>query len=193
MITLIIIPGLGDDARYTKFLMRSWEIKYGIRPQVITFGWKGSKTDFAAKYKKMNEKVDEIVKKAEDVSILGISAGASAALNIFYQRPDKIRHMISVCGRLRDPNIGKMWNHKESDLGVFEESIKLCEQNLEKLNKNDKKRILTVRPFFDDIVPVRTMTIDGAVNKRINAFQHMISINLAMTLYSKTIADIIKS
>ncbi|GEM_PF-3098870 len=36
------------------------------------------------------------------------------------------------------------------------------------------------------------MIIDGAVNNKISAAQHMLSISLAMSLYSKTITDFLK-
>ena len=140
----------------------------------------------------MEEYVDDFIKENNNVSILGISAGGSAVINLFFKRKDKIKHTVVVCGRLRDSNVRKMWYLRAEDLGVFEESIKLCEKNINQLSEEDKKRILTIRPFYDDIVPVKTMTIDGAVNKRINSIQHMVSIFLAMTLYSKLIAKFIK-
>ena len=132
MQNLIIIPGLGDDARWTKFLTRKWEKQYDIKPQIITFGWKGERKDFSTRFENMNSKVDDFIQTENNVSILGISAGASAALNIIYPRRDKIKHMVSVCGRLRDSNIGKMWNHRANDLGVFKESIELCEETIKK-------------------------------------------------------------
>lgn len=192
MQNLLIIPGLGDDVRYTKFLTRDWEEKYSIKPHIVAFGWSGESSEFPDRFKKMEKYVDDYIKENNNVSVLGISAGGSAVINLFSRRKDKLKHAVVVCGRLHDSNVRKMWNHRAEDLGVFEESIKLCEKNLESLSDKDKERILTIRPFYDDIVPVRTMTIDGARNIRINSVQHMISIYLAMTLYSKTIANFLK-
>lgn len=189
---LIIIPGLGDDVRYTKFLTRNWEKKYNIRPHVVAFGWSGDAQKFQERYEKVEKYMDEFLENNKNVSILGISAGGSAVINLFYPRRDKIKKLVTVCGRVRDPNVRKMWNHKPEVLGVYQESVKLCEKNLDKLTLDDKKRILTISPFYDEVVPLRTMTIEGANNEKVFAAQHMVSIALSMSLYSKTIVDFLK-
>ena len=193
MQNLLIIPGLGDDVRYTKFLTGNWEKKYNIKSHVVAFGWWGDSNKFNERFEKMKKYLDDFIEKNENVSILGISAGGSAAINLFSQKKDKLRYAVIVCGRLHDSNLRSMWYLRKKDLGVFEESIKLCEKNIDQLSEGDKKRILTIRPLYDEIVPVRTMTIKGAENKRINSVQHMVSISLALTLYSGIIAKFLKS
>lgn len=193
MENLLIIPGFADDVKYTKFQTRNWEKKYNIKPHVVAFVWNGDSDKFPGRLKKMEEYVDDFIKENNNVSVLGISAGGSAAINLFSKRKDKIKRAVAVCGRLHDPNLRDMWYLKAKNLGVFEESVKLCEKNINQFSKDDNKKILTIRPFYDDIVPVRTMTIEGANNKRVFAIQHMISIYLSMTWYSRTIADFLKT
>lgn len=188
---LVIIPGLGDNDDYVRFLTRSWERKYDIKTHVIAFGWKGKANEFEDHLNKLRRYIDNLLKQNGDVSILGISAGASAAINLFSARKHKINKVISVCGRLRDQNVKQRFYYPKMQLDIFKKSLNLCEINQEKLTKEDKERILTIRPFYDDVVPVRTMTIDGAVNRKIFAAQHGISIYLAMTLYSKTIVKLL--
>lgn len=191
MQNLFIIPGIGYTVDWIKFLTRNWEKKYGIEPHVVDFNWMADSEKFPGRFERMGKYLDEDMKDGRDISLLGISAGGSAVINLFYPRRNKIKKVVTVCGRVRDPNVRKMWNHKPEVLGVYQESVKLCEKNLDKLTPDDKKRILTIRPFYDEVVPVRTMIIDGANNQRINAAQHMISISLAMTLFSGRISKFV--
>lgn len=191
MKNLIIIPGLGDDARYTKFLTRNWEKKYGIKITVMTFGWTGEANKFQERFDVIDEKINKFLQENKNVSLLGISAGGSAVINLYTKNKDKIERVICVCGRLKDPDIGKMWNHRKKDLGIFTQSVRFAEENTCKLDKKDLDKFLTIRPFYDDVVPVRTMTLNGAKNKKVNSIQHMISIFLIMTFYSKISAEFI--
>lgn len=193
MKNLIIIPGLGDDARYTKFLTRGWEKKYGIKITVMTFGWNGESDEFQERLDAIDKKIKEFLQENKNVSLLGISAGGGAVINLYSKNKDKIEKVICVCGRLSDPNIGKMWNHRKKDLGIFIESVRLAEENTGKLDKKELEKFLTIRPVYDDVVPVRTMTLDGAKNKKVKAVQHMISIFLIMTFYSRISAKFINS
>ncbi len=114
MHNLLIIPGLGDDVRWVNFEVRNWEKKYNIKPHVIAFGWKGEAKEFKDKFEKILNHVDELLKEKNDVSVLGISAGGSAAVNIFSARKNKIKHAVSVCGRVNDVNIKPSWRNKEN-------------------------------------------------------------------------------
>ena len=45
------------------------------------------------------------------------------------------------------------------------------------------------KSLFDELVPVTTLTIAGATNRRILAVEHMVSIYLALSLYARLIVD----
>jgi hypothetical protein len=193
MIDLIIIPGLADDVKYTKFLVRNWESKYNVRLHVISFGWNGGINEFDNKFKLFLEKVDEIINNGNKISIIGISAGASVAINTFYLRKDRINKAISVCGRLRDQNVKQRFYYPKEKLNIFKESILLCEKTLSNLTNEDRKRLLYFLPLFDDVVPVKTMEIKGASSKKIYSIQHMFNILYTIRIYSKFIIDFISS
>lgn len=193
MQNLFIIPGIGYTVDWIKFLTRNWERKYGIEPHVVDFNWMADSEKFPGRFERMGKYLDEDMKDGREISLLGISAGGSAVINLFYPRRNKIKKVVTICGRVRDPNVRKMWNHKPEVLGVYEESVKLCEKNLDKLSDEYKEKIMTVRPYFDEVVPLRTMTIEGARNERVNSAQHMVSIALSMSLYSKIIVDFLKN
>ena len=53
----------------------------------------------------------------------------------------------------------------------------------------DRKKILTVRPFFgDELVPADTVVIQGALNKTVPMGEHVLSIATALILYRPVIA-----
>jgi hypothetical protein len=193
MTNLLIIPGLGDDVNWTKFLTRNWEKNYGIKIHVIAFGWEGDASKFQSRFNAMEKNLDALLEKEENVSLLGISAGGSAVINLYFKKRTKVKKVVTVCGRLNDVNIKPSWKNNAESYRILKHSIKLCEENTNKLINEDKKRILTIRPYYDDIVPVRTMIINGALNEKIYSVQHMISIALGLTFYSKKIADFLKS
>lgn len=187
---LVIIPGLGDDTKFLQFVTRNWQKKYGIIPHVISFGWKGKTALFTARLENLYDIVQSLLQKGHTVSLLGTSAGGSAAINIYSKFPE-ISYVINVCGRLRKgidvyPSLEQATKHHP----IFTESILACENTIDRLISTDKDKIL-MRPLYDEIVPVSTMTIAGVTNKRIIAVEHVASMFIAMTLYAKSISSFI--
>jgi len=122
-------------------------------------------------------------------AFLGTSAGASAVLNAFFARRDDIRSVVSVCGRLRAgdgvyPSLDQSRNRL-----LFKPSVLCCDEGISRLTPADTAKILTIRPLFDELVPVTTMTIAGATNRRILAVEHMVGIYLALSVYARLIVD----
>ena len=65
-------------------------------------------------------------------------------------------------------------------------------QKLEKtLTISERKKIMTLRPLFDEVVPPFTVPIKGAKNKITFSLEHSLSIALNMTLFKKQIIDFI--
>ncbi|GEM_PF-2809248 len=140
---LVIIPGISDSTKKLTLITKNWDKTYNIKPHIVKFGWQGNDKNLNSRLKIIGKYIDNLLEEGKEVSLLGTSAGGSAVINLFYPRTDKIKKVITICGRVRDPNVRKMWNHKPQDLGVYEESVKLSEKNLKKLDPQDKERILT--------------------------------------------------
>ena len=188
---LIIIPGLTDGISKLTSITKGWEEKHGISPHIIKFGWQGVDKDLNSRLKIIGENIDDILKEEKDVSLLGTSAGGSAVINLFYPRRKKINKVINVCGR-----VSKVENIKpvfKNDMTLFKNSVIKCEKIIKKLSVEDKEKILTIRPVYDEVVSTKDMIITGTTNKRIISAEHILSIKLAMTLYSKIIVDFLKT
>jgi len=171
------------------WLTRDWDERYGLTPHVVRFGWRGQVDDFAPRLGRLGDYIDGLVAAGGQVSLLGTSAGASAVLNAFFARRDDIRSVVSVCGRLRAgdgvyPSLDQSRNRH-----LFKPSVLGCDEGISRLTPADKAKILTIRPLFDELVPVTTMTIAGATNRRILAVEHMVGIYLALSVYARLIVD----
>ena len=63
----------------------------------------------------------------------------------------------------------------------------MFEKNEPKLSREDRKKIMTVRALFDELVPDETSWIKGATNKKINSVEHMFSIWIGLSFYKPLI------
>ena len=97
---VIIIPGLGDETRIPKFLTSHWR-SYGLEPVVFAMGWRDGEESFRLKLLRLVKLIDGFVRNGDRVSLVGTSAGGSAALNTYMERKNKIHRVITVCSRLR--------------------------------------------------------------------------------------------
>lgn len=192
--SVIIIPGLGDRTRMLAWTVNHWRC-YGLDPIVYSVGWRDGEDSFRPKVKRLIELIDELVKKGNRVSLVGTSAGGSAAINAFVKRKRTIHRVITVCSRLRvGPTMGlRCFVSKTKSSPAFGESVRLCESGIRNLSTADRRKIMTVRAMFgDELVPPETTIIDGALNIEIPTGEHMFSIGVALTVFSKSLISFLK-
>ena len=188
---VIIIPGLGNNVDLHILASNRW-IRFGIIPHVFDAKWKTEEKGFSEKFERALRLVDSLANKNSKISIVGNSAGSSFALNLFGKRRRQISRVIINCGRVRDGDWPWFtFDQATASSPSFKESV-LMSQKLEKtLTISDRKKILTLRPLFDQVVPPSTVPIKGAVNKITYSLEHSLSIALNMTLFKKQIIDFI--
>lgn len=187
---VVFVPGLGDNYSFFKWAMKNWE-KDRLTIYFHKVGWRQNKTFD----KPLNEllKVIDVLSKKGYVSLIGSSAGGSAVINAFARRKTKVKKVINVCGRLRSgTNVFPTLSIASFGYPAFKESVLLCEQEQENLTKKDRKKIMTVRAFFDETVPASTTVLDGAINTKIASVHHLLSMTLALSLYKKPLIQFLK-
>ena len=191
---VIIIPGLGDGVRKMEWATRFWK-NHGLEPIVYSMEWRNSQQLFDQKLNKLLVLIDQFATQGHDISLVGTSAGGSAALNAFMQRKQVIAHVINVCGRLRVGTHTGIHSFEARTVSspAFAESVKLCEQGLKTSTPDERKKIMTVRPMFgDEVVPANTVPVEGAQNITIPSGEHVVTIALALTVFAKRIISFIK-
>ncbi len=185
---VLIVPGLGDRTNWLEWMARDWAQKYGINLQPHVMPWSGNEQTFQPKLERFLTRIDSLTKEGRRVSLIGTSAGGSAVINAFTQRQNDLHKVVNVCGRLRTGGVAyPPLEHVAEKHPAFMESLYMLEEAEKSLDYDARQNILTVRPLFDEVVPVSTMTVEGACNVQIISVEHMINIATAMTIYSGNI------
>ncbi len=187
---ILVLAGTNDQRgkNTIELATRHWR-SHGIDVTAYNVGWKDGSKDIAPKLAEIEKLVDELAEKGP-VSIIGISAGASAAFNTFLKKPDVIEKVVGVCGRIRggETEWGANLNSR-----TFHQSVLLFENQQAQIPDELKKRMMTVSARFgDELVPNGTSHLEGAKNITIPTKMHGLSIILALTLFKKPIIDFIK-
>ncbi len=193
---IIYVPGLKDHTFIKKALLRLLPLFF--RPQdftihIIAPNWENGEK-FAPKLKLITDEIDQLVKQGHMVSLIGQSAGGSAVLNAFCLRRKVITGVINNTGRLKTgvkvkPSL--KWAARNSV--AFKESVLLFEKNESSLTKLDRKKILTLKPIWDEIVPKPTVSLIGATNLTLPVFEHGLGGVLIETLFSPLIVKFLRS
>jgi hypothetical protein len=192
---LLVIPGLGDDkalqTRLLEHALSGWQ-KHAVYPEIYLMRWHDTKKTFEQKLTGLLAKIDTYSDAKETVSLMGMSAGASAALNAFILRRTTVYKCISASGRLRGGSYTdfRSLDQRSATSPAFKESVLQFEKSEPLLKPAERKRILTVRARFgDELVPGDTATIPGAHNIQIPTAEHLLTGALTVSLFSKLVID----
>lgn len=189
---VVIIPGLGNEIQKHIWASDRWR-KSGIVPHVFDAKWKTEEKGFMQKLDDALELVDSLIATGKRVSIIGNSAGSSFAINILGERREKIHRVVINCGRVRTGDWPWFtFNQATTSSPSFRESVLRSEKIISELPMAERKKILTLRPLFDEVVPPWTVSIEGAINKITPSIEHVVSIALNMTLLSGRIIKFLR-
>jgi hypothetical protein len=189
----IFIPGLGDKVKAMESATSHW-LDHGLEPLVHCMHWRDGEP-FQPKLLQLLKIIDELKNQDATVSVIGTSAGGSAAVNAFMQRSAKIHRAINVCGRVRvGPTTGfRSFAAKTKTSPAFAESVVQCERDQKLLSIDNAKKIMTVRPLFgDELVPAETVSLIGAKNITVPSIEHGLSIGAALTIFSGALIEFLQ-
>ncbi len=188
---VVIIPELGNEVEKHIWVSHGWR-KFGVTPHVFDAAWGIEERGLQPKLCRALELVDRLTDAGQNVSLVGNSAGSSLALNIFGERKNKIHRVIINCGRIRTGDWPWFtFAQATSSSPSFKESVLKAEQLESKLTMTERQKIMTIRPFFDEVVPPTTVAIYKASNIVIPSVEHVVSIAAAMLFPSKMIKFIL--
>jgi pimeloyl-ACP methyl ester carboxylesterase len=186
---VIYLPGIGDHRpRGQDAIIKKWKL-YGLNAHYFFINWI-DKEPFAPKLKRMVELVDDLAAKGHTVSLVGISAGASAAVNVYCERPDKISGVVFICGKLTGSR--KINPNYYRNNPAFYDSLEQAQKSLEKLSADDKKKMLSLHAIFDEVVYTRYTKVPGIASRTVPSFLHIPTIFLAITIYKNLTINFLK-
>ena len=187
-LSVIYIPGLGDNVSLGQpVILSGWRL-FGLKIHYFPLGW-GDKEKFGPKLQRLLNKVDQLQKQGNKVSLVGVSAGASAVLNAYANRKN-LTAVVCIVGKINHPEtIGPQ---RYIDNPAFKDSILMVKGSLAKLGRHERSRIMSIHPLTDETVPVADTIIPGAFEVITPTNGHVFSIFYTIVFKSRTIAKFLK-
>lgn len=186
---VIYVPGLGDSRPYGQpLLINLWRL-YGLSPHYHAVGWADGES-FTPKLQRLSEQIDKLKTPDNKVSLVGVSAGASAVLTAYSISPDKINGVVCISGKIQNSNNVAELVYLRNP--AFREAMASLPGVLARLGSNERKRIMSIHPVRDQTVPPADTIITGALEKQIRASGHVQSIFYSLLFCGLSIASFLK-
>lgn len=180
---VIIVPGLGDNLTNIGLATKFW-CWLGLQPVVFDSRWRDPEENLTTKLKRLTTVIDRQNELGKKVSLVGTSAGASLAMNAFLMRRESVNKVVSVCGRL------KAGSAEEISPPAFGQSVASFEEKEKSLTAYDRAKMMTISAKFgDQLVPAKTSVIEGVINTKVPTPEHVFSIAMSLTLFSRPIIN----
>lgn len=176
---IIYIPGLGDTKiRGQQLAVRLWRT-YGVYGHCHPVIWSDDES-FDNKLAGVLREIDELNGQGHIVSLMGASAGASMALHAYAARKETVSGVVLVCGELADATtINPDYFEKNP---AFQDSMERLPKTLQQLTPDDRLRIMSLHPIYDETVPIKDTYLDGARMYTSISFGHAVTIGFTLTL-----------
>jgi pimeloyl-ACP methyl ester carboxylesterase len=182
---IIYIPGIGDHKTYGQNIgIQIWRI-FGFAPHYFALGW-ATKDGFEAKLNRLLAEVDSLAQDGNKVSLVGVSAGASAVLAAYAKRPGLSR-IVCICGKIQNPQTVKPATYLNNP--DFKESMSRVDSSLKQLKQQGLlKNIMSIHPLRDKTVPLADTKIAGGVEKTVPGWSHSTGILVGVIIGAPIIA-----
>lgn len=182
---IIYIPGLGDHNLHgQRMVVRLWR-RPGVYTEVCQMNW-SDKQPFQPKLQKILDRIDTLTKQGDLVSLVGVSAGANAAVHAFARRPDGINKLVIICGAIQHPEeVGEDTKHENP--AFWQSMVALHEGVLDGLTHEQRQRIVSFVPRSDETVNPKNMRINGITYQSLPTHGHARSIIYAITVGARRV------
>lgn len=193
----IYVPGLNDQYWLNLFLVsllpKFWKY-FGVKTHIFLPRWKSDES-YEAKENRLLVLVDSLLRQKISLFLIGQSAGGSIVLNVFSKRKDSVIGVINVAGRLRrGVQVFPSLLRASRSSFAFQTSVEMCEDVAQKgCTIDDRKRMMTIRPLWDEVVPSSTVTIPGARNYIAPLFEHTLGGCGILLFYSSRLFSFIQN
>ncbi|MGH7196173.1 MAG: hypothetical protein ACREGJ_00185 [Candidatus Saccharimonadales bacterium] len=177
---LVIIPGLGDRGWLYCFIKPIWAL-FGYKVHIFVFGWNDERAAFKEAQNRLNTSIKGL---GDEVYLIGVSAGGTAAVNALAAHPTSITKLATVCTPYQQ--VPGLKNE------LLAQSINRTARNLAHMDSKTKAKILSVHGLYDQAVPVKYSEPDGIQRKSLLAIGHGLAVALALSVYSRSIRLFLK-
>jgi hypothetical protein len=186
---VIYVTGLGDrqitSQQKAVGLWRLW----GAETEICQMDW-GDKQPWQPKFDKLLGMIDLAAKAGKPVGLVGVSAGASAAVNAYAARKDAVTGLVCLCGKVNRPDTVHSYHNEHNP--AFVTSIHDCQKALKSLTHNSRKHIMSRYAFRDSYLSREDSYIAGAKNRIAPTIGHSFSIAVQITLGAPSLLSFLK-
>ncbi|MEO8105088.1 MAG: hypothetical protein ABI602_02005, partial [Candidatus Saccharibacteria bacterium] len=155
---IIYLPGIGDDWwGVQSLIVKFWRL-YGVHGHCHPLPWAGP-GEYGDKMTAVLAEIDTLAAAGHLVSLVGASAGATAALNAYVVRRSTVHGVVFISAKLNHPETvspGLLQRNPS-----FEVALAAAHANLTSLSAADKKRFHLFYSERDSYVPHRDSFIFG--------------------------------
>lgn len=179
MLHIIYIPGLGDEVepRGQLWAVARWH-RYSVEAELFRMRW-GDREAWQPKFDRLLARIDDVIAEGKDVGLVAASAGASAAINAFAARKNKIVGVVLIAAKVNRPEAIHQLHYTKNP--AMPESVKQCVESLKTLGPDDRHRILSRYGLFDEVVKKADSYIPGAHNRTEPSIGHFFNIATQLT------------
>lgn len=144
---------------------------------------------YQAKYNQIIAAISAAKEQGYSVSLVGESAGASMAMNVF-SRDDSLYRFVSLCGvNTLHASISPRILAKSP---AFKESLSYLAASQRVAVGRRPENIISIAALSDSVVSVSKNRIEGVKNKRVFSVGHLTSILLCLSVFSFVVVGEIK-
>jgi pimeloyl-ACP methyl ester carboxylesterase len=166
-----------------------WRL-FGLSVSYHALGWH-QKQGMKTKLMNLDREVRKWQENGYTVSLVGVSAGASAVLNYYRDHPD-IHRVILLCGKAH--NMVAVSPDRLRQNPDFKESLDSVDAAVAALlADNCTKNILSIYSQLDVIVRPKESHVEGAHHKRSFAWSHASVIAFGILFQGPTIARFVRA
>jgi len=162
----IYINGLSNNNIFQKIISFFWR-NYNINFFFSNINWFDNKS-FNSNKQEMVLLAKLLIKEYGKLIIIGVSAGASLAINIFNEIKEDNLSLVLINGRIysgdyKKRNINSLYlrskqNKKKSSISFYNE-VKKSERVINNFSKKELSKIIVLTSYFDFIVPKKLSII----------------------------------
>jgi len=148
---------------------------WGVESELFQMNW-ADEEPWDAKFARLLARVDVLRAEGKAVGLVGVSAGASAAINVYAARTNDIAGIVLIAAKVNRPTtIGALYREENP---AFVSLVEQCVASLGKLDAAARQRILSRYGWYDGRVAKQDSFIERAHNRRVPGVGHALIIAL---------------
>ena len=184
---IIYLPGFGDGYDIgRRTALWGWRI-WGVTTQYIPMRW-NSNESYSEKYARIDQAITAAAGRR--IVIIGESASGTMALAAYAKRRRDLYKVMTISGKNNNPASVAPRLYRQHV--AFREALATAEAATNQLSSEDHHDFIAFYPLYDEVIPPKEAVIPDCQLVRLFSAGHLLTIALALTLYSGYIVRIAK-